>query len=218
VTATHPGVGRTRTRVLAALQAAGSPMTVTTIAEELGVHPNSVRFHLDHLIAADLVIAAKGTGSGQGRPPTTYRVSPDAPPMSSQHLLELASVLLAHFVPDGPDTRGRAVAAGRDWAAGLADPDRPGHSTPEGIVDQLIEHLSERGFATERTATGLAFTRCPFWNTIPPEHLPVVCAIHQGLVDGFLAQAGTQIRAGDIRSDTRPCLVDLEDAVTGPGR
>ncbi|WP_267594662.1 helix-turn-helix domain-containing protein [Carbonactinospora thermoautotrophica] len=41
--------------VLDALRRANEPMTVQQIAEELGLHPNTVRFHLGRLVQADLV-------------------------------------------------------------------------------------------------------------------------------------------------------------------
>jgi predicted ArsR family transcriptional regulator len=47
--------GTRRFDVLRALKAAPDPMSITAIADELGVHPNTVRFHLDTLLDNGLV-------------------------------------------------------------------------------------------------------------------------------------------------------------------
>ena len=40
-----------RDDVLAALRGATSALTIAAIADQLGVHPNTVRFHLDTLVS-----------------------------------------------------------------------------------------------------------------------------------------------------------------------
>src|ERR1700758_5045883 len=43
--------GRRRREVLRLLRSSPDPMSIVAIAERLGVHPNTVRFHLDSLLA-----------------------------------------------------------------------------------------------------------------------------------------------------------------------
>jgi predicted ArsR family transcriptional regulator len=43
--------GNRRVDVLRVLKAAGGPMSIVAIADELGVHPNTVRFYLDALVS-----------------------------------------------------------------------------------------------------------------------------------------------------------------------
>jgi predicted ArsR family transcriptional regulator len=206
VSVTIQGLGRTRTRVLSVLHDAGMPLSVNELSDLLDMHPNSVRFHLEHLVEGGLVEASSRPNAGKGRPPAVYGIAADAPPLTNRHLLELTSALLTHFVPRGESTRPLAIAAGRDWAARTtADDDEPS----DDEIESLIENLGVRGFTTERTATGLAFTRCPFWDVLSPEELHTVCAIHQGFVEGFLEQAGGAVSPGDIQYDVRPCVVDL---------
>ncbi|WP_375481369.1 helix-turn-helix domain-containing protein, partial [uncultured Mycobacterium sp.] len=47
-------VGRRRD-VLRVLKAASVPMSIAAIADELRVHPNTVRFHLENLVSEALV-------------------------------------------------------------------------------------------------------------------------------------------------------------------
>ena len=43
-----------RRQVLRILRASSAPMSIVAIADELGVHPNTVRFHLDSLVGTGM--------------------------------------------------------------------------------------------------------------------------------------------------------------------
>ncbi|WP_330342044.1 helix-turn-helix domain-containing protein [Streptomyces sp. NBC_00557] len=57
--------GESRTRVLDVLRAAPDGAGVRDIAEQTGLHPNTVRFHLDALVKEGL---AESRTEGRGRP------------------------------------------------------------------------------------------------------------------------------------------------------
>ena len=44
-----PGQGDRRSDVLRVLRVASAPMSIVQVADRLGVHPNTVRFHLETL-------------------------------------------------------------------------------------------------------------------------------------------------------------------------
>lgn len=66
-----------RRAVLDALRASDSPLGVTEVAGQLGVHPNTVRFHLDALVTEGAVECSRQETSGPGRPRTVYAPGPE---------------------------------------------------------------------------------------------------------------------------------------------
>ena len=69
-----------RAAVLEALRSSDDPLGVTELAEQLGIHPNTVRFHLDALVAQGLVDRRLEEPSGPrpapNRPRTPSRDGP----------------------------------------------------------------------------------------------------------------------------------------------
>ena len=62
-----------RRSVLQVLKAAPGPMSIIAIADELGVHPNTVRFHLDTLVSDGRVERVEPDLKRPGRPPLMFR-------------------------------------------------------------------------------------------------------------------------------------------------
>ena len=79
--------------VLRVLRAASAPMSITAIADELGVHPNTVRFHLDTLISAGRVEHVEPDSKRPGRPPLMFRAIRQMDPEGPRHYLLLAEIL-----------------------------------------------------------------------------------------------------------------------------
>src|SRR5690349_4755027 len=65
-------VGRRRA-VMRLLRGSSDPMSISGIADALGVHPNTVRFHLDSLVADGQVEHVELDRKGPGRPPLMFR-------------------------------------------------------------------------------------------------------------------------------------------------
>lgn len=196
-------LGPTRSQVLALLQRTPDHLTVPDIADVLGLHRNSARFHLDALVEAGYAERAPGPPAGQGRPPMLYSATRQAPTVSNTHLLELTSILLQHFVAKSPDGITVGQAAGRDWgASSITD------GAGSDILDGLTAHLAERGFGTLREDDQLCFTRCPFRESIAAQ-LPFVCAIHQGFIDGYLEASSGDLTAGKLRVGETVCTVTI---------
>lgn len=199
-----PHLGATRSQVLALLQDTPGHLTVPHIADQLGLHRNSARFHLDALVEAGYAVRVPGTPSGQGRPPMLYAATRDAPAMRNTHLLELAEILLDHLsgMPDAKDVGRRT---GRSWGARKA----PAPSDDDAVVDALASDLSERGFGALRDGAKLCFARCPFRDVISQEQLPLVCAMHEGFIDGYLESAAGGLRAGRLRIGYDVCSIEV---------
>src|SRR5487761_1230417 len=74
-----PALGRSRTDVLDMLRAASQPLGVREVAQRMGLHQNTARFHLEALVEAGL---AAGGGEGRdtpGRPRIGYRAVSGGP-------------------------------------------------------------------------------------------------------------------------------------------
>ncbi len=199
------GLGPTRARVLTLLQRAVEPVSVGEAAQMLDVHRNSARFHLDALVEAGHAERAVTESRAQGRPPLVYSATSAAPTMDNVHLLELIDVLLAGVLARTPDAEAVGEQAGRRWGAGLAEP-----GTPAGqVVGELVGHLAERGFGVERDGDDLRFTRCPFRGAVAPERMPLVCAIHQGLLDGYLEVSAGGLRSSRLANGPQVCIARL---------
>ena len=194
--------------MLALLEKSAEPLSVGQVAVDLGVHKNSARFHLDALVDVGYARRAAAAPKTQGRPPLLYSATSEAPSMGNVHLLELVNLLLTEVLAESEDSASIGERAGRRWGAALADPTTPA----DRVTDDLTTHLAERGFGIRREGEDLCFTRCPFRNAIDPARLPIVCAIHQGLLDGYMdASAGTWV-ADPITIGPQVCVTRFHTA------
>src|SRR6478735_5466775 len=115
--ASIPPTGRRR-QVLEELRAATEPLSITDLATRLDVHPNTVRFHLDALMATEHVERVDHLTNRRGRPPLAFRARAGMDPTGPRSYRLLASIL-ADSLRDLPDGPARAAAAGRRWGEGL---------------------------------------------------------------------------------------------------
>lgn len=206
-TTQHHGLGPTRAQVLSLLQSAPTAKTVGDIADELGLHKNSARFHLDALVSAGYAAQAVESNGTQGRPPLLYTATATAPTLNSTHLLELIDVLLTNLCSTSPDSRAAAVQAGHLWGSRVATPE----TAADDVTTQLTQHLAERGFGVEPHEDTLLLRRCPFRSAVAPDRLPLVCAIHQGFLDGYLETAGGTVHAEELEVGPEICSVRLTE-------
>lgn len=124
----QPSLARRRRTRLTPAQAAlldhladqPEPCTVTALAELMHQHPNTVREHLDALVAAGAATRAAAPSTGRGRPAWLYtattesRLSDDA-----QEYASLAAALAGQIARTSADPAGDADAAGMEWGRDL---------------------------------------------------------------------------------------------------
>lgn len=188
------------------LQSANRELSVSELSTALDLHRNSVRFHLEALVDSGFAHRASA-GEGQaGRPPLRYSATRQSPTVGTRHLTELVGVLLK-TLQHTPDVLRQAEAAGQHWGQSAAA-ETPQLPSP-GL---LAAELGQRGFTTRRqrdeTGETLCFTRCPFRDQLDADQLPVVCAIHQGFITGFLASQ-QRVTAEKLEVGTTSCRVRL---------
>ncbi|WP_211192215.1 metalloregulator ArsR/SmtB family transcription factor [Actinoplanes sp. TBRC 11911] len=104
--------------VLRVLRAADQPMSIADIAARLGVHLNTVRFHLDSLTRAGRVEQVATVPTGPGRPALRFRAVRRMDSTGYRDYRMLAEILIDGFAHD-PDPAASATAAGRRWGRRL---------------------------------------------------------------------------------------------------
>ena len=87
-------------------------------------------------------------------------------------------------------------------------------SSGTGSSEAVAELLGDMGFEPEPVAGGIALRNCPF-REIVDDNQPVVCAIHEGMLDGMLEQPpeGSTTRRGialEPFAAPEGCLVRLD--------
>lgn len=211
-----------RAEVLDALRSTDAPLGVADVAEQLGVHVNTARFHLDALIEAGTVVASVEQPSGPGRPRTVYAPRPGMDRGGSRNYRLLARILLGQLSTAGPDAAEAAEDAGRAWGHFLIDRPEPFQRlTVKQATTKLTTLLDDLGFAPEppeppsdAAAPGaIRLRHCPFLE-LAEEHGPMVCRIHLGLMQGALTELNAPLSATGLEPFAEPdaCLLRLQHA------
>lgn len=205
--------GATRTAVLAALRRASAPLTVQQIAGELGLHSNTVRFHLARLLQAQLVLEEQADRSGPGRPHMLYRAVPAADETSGDGYRFLAEVLAGHLAATSRNPAEDATAAGEEWGRYLARRPAPfTETTEEKAVEEVTAILDRLQFAPEPGPDGhrLLLRNCPF-RSLADRRPNVACSVHLGIMRGALAAMRAPLGVTELeRFDApHPCVAHL---------
>jgi predicted ArsR family transcriptional regulator len=188
----------TRYRLYRYLRLSGRPVGIRELATRLSLHPNTLRPHLRRLEEVGLVASEVRKGPSVGRPQTVYAAVDVEQREGRDHRL-LADILSGLLT--APKQRARAQELAREWGAYLVgrSAPRPGARKPSGPnLAVLQEALSEAGFTPRFRRTGtttveIALRDCPFRDLLD-EHRELVCAVHQGLLEGILAGARPSLR------------------------
>lgn len=215
IVAIGESAGRRR-EVLRLLRASSGPLSILAIADELGVHPNTVRFHLDSLVGDGQVEQAAPGRKGPGRPPLMFQAVRQMDRGGTRHYRLLAEILSAALAADR-NSSAKALAAGRAWGLRLESPPEGGISAEES-VDRLVDVLDELGFAPERRATNgvqqIGLRHCPFLE-LAENRSAVVCPIHLGLMQGAMETWAAPVVVDRLEAFVEPdlCVAHL----TGTG-
>lgn len=177
-----------RNEVLAVLR--DGPRTLAEIAREVGIHPNTARFHLDALVSEQLVDQLAGTSSGRGRPPATYALRPVMARGGHRDYRLLAEMLLGVVRENASPER-----IGESWGHHLVERPAPGRTADAtGGVVALLDRI---GFAPERVPDGIRLWHCPFLE-LAEQNRDVVCPLHLGLIRGALAELGSPVTVSNL--------------------
>lgn len=204
-----------RRRLLQILRAGDGPMDAASLAEAVGLHLTTTRFHLDVLEQARLVHRLVDRGGRPGRPRVLYHVVDDASGDESgpnDKYQQLAAVLAGALGGESDGTRQRAEDAGRRWAETQVSVQ---DLSWEDGTRQVGDVFARLGFAPrvvdDRDGRHVELTACPF-REVARDHPQVVCAVHAGLLQGTLSRLSVpDAQQAGIRPFVAPdlCIVDL---------
>lgn len=218
------GLSPARRRVLRAVQESASPVSAAELAQDLGLHHNTVREHLESLVKQGMVSMTPVSTGRRGRPTLRYQVTAPDP---IEVLVSYTTLLdaVAQTLGEGEEARQVALTIGRRWAAESAtqpgvtaapgDAAQPGDSAAPGDAEQsgaatgpadtedlpeplasLMPGLMSMGFTPHvDDGTGdVVLTTCPLVARDRRPH-PLVCAMHEGYLHAA-AEEGRR-EAGD---------------------
>jgi predicted ArsR family transcriptional regulator len=194
-----------RVRLLGLLEASAAPLASENLAAATGLHPNTVRAHLDVLVDAGLASSTLETRSRPGRPRRLFAALPRDERLEHEHA-QLATALAGSLdpLPDGPRL---AEDAGRRWGGLLVRGSPP---APEQAVERVVELLAEHGFAPVARPGEITMCNCPF-REVAERYERVVCALHKGLLNGALDGLGAPVEVAELHPWAEPgrCVARL---------
>ncbi len=180
------------------LTTAVEPAGVAELTEHLGVTHNAVRQHLAVLLEAGLIVEADERNPVRGRPRKLYTMRDDALGAFgsvSGSYERLAELLLdiASSTDDPYDVGFCAESSGA--TAGTDD--------LVEVMDRLVRQLASGGFQPVQTLPGVTtLGNCPF-ASVASRDPAIVCELHRGLIDGFLATQSPGLTADLHATDPR---------------
>lgn len=203
-------ISKARAAVLERLRASDGALSVEKLAAGTGQHTNTVREHLEALVASGFAACTTAPSTGRGRPAKLYSATPGE--MRPTGYAALAAALASHIAATSKDPAGAGDLAGRQWAHAMTLPGSvqahvPGAAGAHQARHRVVSALQDAGFGVQgdADATELTLTTCPIL-AAARENPEVVCAVHLGLVKGLLEGSGI------LESDVE--LVPF----SGPGR
>ena len=214
-----------RDEVLEAVQrATEGELGVREVAEYLGVHPNTARFHLEALVSAGLLDRVPAPPSGPGRPRVGYRARPGRALGKTRRYHLLAEILLYQLDATSDDPSAAATSAGREWGAYLVPRPTPqaAVSSGEDADARLTAMLEELDFAPElvRDEAGrrdrIRLGHCPFLE-LADSHRELVCPLHLGLMQGALSELKAPVTVTSLEpfAEAGACVAQLASNENG---
>jgi len=213
-------LGRSRADVLEMLRAADGPLGVREVAQRMGLHPNTARFHLEALAEARMAVREAEERGTPGRPRIGYQAVADGPAGRRRYRL-LAQMLASLISATMPEPGAAAEEAGREWGAYLTEQPPPFRRVSAAqAIASLTQTLADLGFspqveAGEDGGYRMCLRQCPF-REVAQQHQDVICGLHLGLMRGALDRMRAPVSAQQLRPFAEPgvCVAWL----TAPGR
>lgn len=205
-----------RLAILRVLEGAERPLDVRTLAEQVGLHLNTVRWHLGILAEAALVSEAREASGARGRPRHGYRIVAGALDDHPGGFRLLADALAEVLARGGGAATIEAVGRERGETL-IADHTDATAPTSAAAVGALMRLLEQFGFQPRlrrgRQGQRIDMRPCPFGDTAA-NYSAVVCPLHLGLMRGALARLGNPLEAAALEPfvKTDLCVAHLAPA------
>lgn len=205
-------------------------LTAVELGELLDLHPTTIRFHVDQLLAAGVLEANYQRSGGVGRPRKRYLLrevplgesraeSGDAPPF------QLLAGVLASALSGQEADRLTPEEAGIRWAQSRAEGTGvPHEDDPTATVEHVVGLLGDWGYSPEVEPqpdgeVEVVLADCPFVD-LAATHPDVVCGLHRGLLRGALDSVGQDAAQVSLRPFVTPttCRASIRLAHREEGR
>jgi predicted ArsR family transcriptional regulator len=202
------------TRYAIYLELARSPRPLSTaeVSESLGLHPNTIRPHLERMRDVGLLEVEVDARGEVGRPQHRYGVAAESPSLGLEppSTLMLAEMLVRLAELTGASAL-EAAEVGR--AQGRAEARRYGDAP--SCLEAVVAEMDRIGFdpavgdGSDGESAVVAFTHCPF-RTLAATHPDLVCSLHRGLVEGLVdAMGDATVQEFCSLAHRTPCQVAL---------
>ncbi len=205
----------TRYAIYLELVRSSDPRSTAEVADALGLHPNTVRPHLERMRDVGLLDVEVDNRGSVGRPQHRYQLADGAPSLGLEPPAypPLAHMLVQAALNAGVSPAAAAEAARAEGRERAERAGRAGRGSRKGCVEALTSALAELGFdpavATEGDLATVAFTHCPY-RELAEAHPELVCHLHRGLIEGFVEQiGGASVERFGTLADRDPCQVEL---------
>ena len=208
----------TRARLFELLGGLCRPASTEELADELRLHPNGVRLHLERMLEAGLV-ERRQERIARGRPRDVWTISPEAQPGGDPPTgyAALARWLVRSLATNGARVRD-LEASGRGIGRSLT----PSQAVADAGEQALFDIFASLGFQPEREATGedeltYRLRNCPYREAVH-ERQPLVCALHRGLTSGLLESIDPDSRLAGFEAndpDLAGCLIRVRGPIAG---
>lgn len=177
--------------------------TIGELSAATALHANTVREHLQRLEAEGLVVRTVEHRTTRGRPRVLFTAvmgeASVSSPVAKRKVRDAAvrGDLMRRLIPDAePATRGLGADALHQ-------------------LDAITEHLTDAGFEPTLDGGGLTLDVSPCRHkSAQARHRETLCAVHLGIMQGVLTEAGGPLRAIAVRTEgiADGCVVQLECA------
>ena len=208
-----------RSRILEELRN-DRPMDSRELGRRLGLHPNTIRSHMDQLVQAKLVRTVAAPAAGRGRPRVLYEAAADTP-AGQESGYRLLAQILASYLASVDRPQAAAESAGRAWGSYLTE--RPQPFSEVSAADatlRVVELFTELGFMPEAVEEGekrkILLHHCPF-RQVAESNREVACSVHLGMLKGALAEMGAPLEATRLEPFVEPslCIAHLSKLARG---
>lgn len=202
----------TRYAIYEELVRAATPLSTGEVAAALGLHPNTIRPHLERMRDAGLLTVQVDSRGSVGRPQHRYAVSAEAPSLGVEPpSYPLLAGLLANVAAAAEPGADQVASVGARHGRVMAGSASPAASCGAGLNQALQELGFSPAASSDTRGTTIRFTECPYRRMA--ESFPdLVCQLHRGIVEGYVAEKGgaTVVEFATVE-DRDPCRVELAD-------
>lgn len=156
---------------------------VSDIAKEMGMHPNTIRGHLEELLSRDLVNITTAPSEGRGRPSNIFHTRTPKHAAVTREYIGLVRTM-AECLTEGDEEKAREI--GRLWARQTHDSrEMQADSTKASQLNALIAILRDLGFdpSYPNQSGNIGLNACPFTTVGVSAPSSVICALHGGFLE-----------------------------------